>query len=84
MSALKVPTSIRIDASILKTLKVEAASENRSLSNYIEVLLYRLGYRPYNAETVQACKDAREGKTVGELDLSNFKTFMATAFDEED
>ena len=51
---LKASTSIRIDASVLEQIRSEARAENRSLSNYIETLLYRMGYRPYNAETAEA------------------------------
>lgn len=58
-TGLKESTSIRIDAGLLAQIKADAKAENRSLSNYLETLLYRMGYRPYNEETIQAC---REGK----------------------
>jgi len=44
----KVTTTIRIDASILEQMRSEARAENRSLSNYIETLLYKMGYGDHN------------------------------------
>lgn len=78
MNAVKASASIRIDASILETIKGEAKAENRSLSSYIESLFYRLGYRPYNEETVQACRDARAGKSAGVVDTSSPENFIAS------
>ena len=46
----KVTTTIRIDASILEQMRSEARAENRSLSNYIETLLYKMGYGSHNEE----------------------------------
>lgn len=78
-----MPASIRIDASILETIKEEARAENRSLSNYIETLFYRLGYRPYNEETVQACREAREGKSAGVVDTSSREAIEKSLFGDE-
>lgn len=78
-----MPASIRIDASILETIKEEARAENRSLSNYIETLFYRLGYRPYNEETVQACREAREGKSAGVVDTSSREAIEQSLFGDE-
>lgn len=83
MSTAKMPASIRIDASILETIKEEARAENRSLSNYIETLFYRLGYRPYNEETVQACREAREGKSAGVVDTSSREAIEQSLFGDE-
>lgn len=83
MSTVKLPASIRIDASILNTIKQEAQLENLSLSNYIETLFYRLGYRPYNEETVEACREAREGKSAGIVDTSSPKSFIASILEDE-
>lgn len=83
MNAVKMPASIRIDASILETIKEEARAENRSLSNYIETLFYRLGYRPYNEETVQACREAREGKSAGVVDTSSREAIEQSLFGDE-
>lgn len=84
MSSNKITASIRIDAELLKQLKDDAQASNRSLSKYVESLLYRLGYRPYNEETAQACQEAQAGASAGEVDATSFETFVATAFYEED
>ena len=79
----KSSMSLRIDSGVLSQIKEEAYSKNRSLSNYVETLLYRMGYRPHNEETIQACKDARERKIAGKVDTSNLETIEASLFDDE-
>lgn len=75
---LKEATSIRIDAGILEQIKREAKADNRSLSNYLETLLYRLGYRPYNEDTFLACQDARNGKSAGVVDTSSKESILSS------
>jgi hypothetical protein len=81
---LKASTSIRIDASVLEQIRSEARAENRSLSNYIETLLYRMGYRPYNAETAEACIDANSGRYAGSVDTTTRETIEASLFGNEE
>lgn len=81
---LKASTSIRIDASVLEQIRSEARAENRSLSNYIETLLYRMGYRPYNAETAEACIDAKSGRYAGSVDTTTRETIEASLFGNEE
>lgn len=81
---LKASTSIRIDASVLEQIRSEARAENRSLSNYIETLLYRMGYRAYNAETAEACIDAKSGCYAGSVDTTTRKTIEASLFGNEE
>ncbi len=82
-ATLKTSTSIRIDSDLLDQMKKEAKAENRSLSNYIETLLYRMGYRPYNEETIKACEEAKNGEFSGEVDTTNKSTIEASLFDDE-
>lgn len=82
-TGLKESTSIRIDAGLLAQIKEEAKADNRSLSNYLETLLYRMGYRPYNEETVQACREAREGKSAGVVDTSSREAIEQSLFGDE-
>ena len=82
-ATLKTSISIRIDSDLLDQMKKEAKAENRSLSNYIETLLYRMGYRPYNEETIKACEEARNGEFAGEVDTTNKSTIEASLFDDE-
>lgn len=81
---LKSTTSIRIDSSMLNQIKKEAKAENRSLSNYIETLFYRMGYRPYNEATAKACSEAKRGAFHGEVDTSSIETIDASLFDDEE
>lgn len=81
---LKEATSIRIDAGILEQIKREAKADNRSLSNYLETLLYRLGYRPYNEDTFLACQDARNGKSVGVVDTSSKESILSSILGDND
>lgn len=83
VSGLKESTSIRIDAGLLAQIKQEAKADNRSLSNYLETLLYRMGYRPYNEETIQACREAREGKSAGVVDTSSREAIEKSLFGDE-
>ena len=49
----KSSVSIRIDSEILKQLKEEAKKENTSLSDYLEALFRRIGYKAQRSnETV--------------------------------
>lgn len=82
-TGLKESTSIRIDAGLLAQIKEEAKADNRSLSNYLETLLYRMGYRPYNEETIQACREAREGKSAGVVDTSSREAIEQSLFGDE-
>ena len=79
----KSSMSIRIDTGVLSQIKKEAQSENRSLSNYVETLLYRMGYRPENKETIQACRDAKEGSSAGQVDTGSIEAIEASLFDTE-
>lgn len=83
VSGLKESTSIRIDAGLLAQIKQEAKADNRSLSNYLETLLYRMGYRPYNEETIQACREVREGKSAGVVDTSSREAIEKSLFGDE-
>lgn len=82
-STLKSSTSIRINTNILAQIKRDAEAEHRSVSNYLETILYRFGYRPYNEETIQACKDVREGDVAGTVDTSSPEAFVASILGNE-
>ena len=48
----KSSAHFRIDAGVLEQLRAEAKHENRSLSNYIESIFYRIGYKPSSTQQV--------------------------------
>ena len=83
ISSLKASTSIRIDANILAQIREEAKAEHRSLSNYLETLLYRWGYRPYNKETKQACDEAHKGEHAGTINTSSDEAFLSSILGDE-
>lgn len=83
MAITRTVTSVRIDTTILATLREEAKADNRSLSNYLEKLLFSLGYRPYNEETIQACRDARNGDVAGVVDTSSTENFIASILGDD-
>ncbi len=77
--------TIRIDADLLDALKTDAKADNRSLSNYLETLLYRIGYRKNNAETLEALREAKAGNSAGEVDMGSYDSFVSSILgDEED
>ena len=80
----KSSASIRINSGVLKQLKEEAKREDKSLSNYLEALLDEMGYRPYNEETIQACREVREGKVAGVVDTTNLETIEASLFGDDE
>ena len=74
-TSLKTSTSIRIDTDILSQIRAEAKAEHRSLSNYLETLFYRWGYRPNNQATFEACESARAGAYAGTIDTRSDEAF---------
>lgn len=82
-TSLKTSTSIRIDADLLSQIRAEAKAEHRSLSNYLETLLYRWGYRPYNQATFEACESARTGAYAGTIDTHSDEAFVASILGDE-
>ncbi|WP_278846502.1 toxin-antitoxin system protein [Porphyromonas gulae] len=79
----KEATSIRIDAGLLAQIKQEAKADNRSFSNYLEVLLYRMGYRIYNEETIQACREVMKGNVAGVVDTSSREAMELSLFGDD-
>ena len=74
----KVTVSIRIDASMMAQLRADAKDENRSLSNYLETLLYRIGYRPMNEDTLEAYRESLRGEVAGGVDTSSTEAMRAS------
>ena len=78
----KASTSIRIDADLLNTLKKNAKKDNRSLSNYLETILFDVVKRP-NQETLSAISEAKEGKTAA-VDISSYDTFVKSILNDNE
>jgi hypothetical protein len=69
-------TAFRFREDLLNLLRVEAKRENRSLNNYVESALMDIFYRKPNKETLEAMKEAREGKFAGTIDTTNMEAFI--------
>lgn len=78
----KASASISLDAHLLEELRADAKSENKNLSEYIQSLLYKLGYRPYNAETAKACIEMKNGIIGGIVDTSSKEAMEKSLFIE--
>ena len=63
-TTLKKPTSFRLNADLLETLKNRAKATHRSLNNYVECLLFDATYYEPNEETIAAMNEARSGKEL--------------------
>lgn len=72
----KKQTAFRLNEDLLERLKVEARKANRSLNNYVESVLMDVVYRTPNQTTLDAIKDAREGKFAGTIDTSSMEAFI--------
>lgn len=71
-------TSFRLRKDLLERLQAIAKEENRSLNNFVENALLEVIYRKPNATTLEAMREAENGKDLEELDLNNFKDYVAS------
>lgn len=54
MESTRIQTTIRLSPSLLDTLREQAAAANRTLSNYLEVLLSHGATKPLSSEQVDS------------------------------
>lgn len=71
-------TAFRLRSDLVEKLRDEAHRENRSLNNYVESLLLRFVHDIPNKTTMEAIQEARSGKELETLDLSDFNTYVAS------
>ena len=65
---MKVQTAFRIEEALLELVKEKAKGANRSLSNYVEHLLYQdVGNIP-NQTTIDAIEEAHNDKNLTTID----------------
>jgi hypothetical protein len=69
-------TAFRLREDLLNRMRTAAKRENRSLNNYVENTLMDIFYRKPNKETLEAIKEAREGKNLSEIDMTSMETFL--------
>ncbi|HET7361373.1 MAG TPA: hypothetical protein VFI78_05510 [Salinimicrobium sp.] len=71
----KVQTAIRLNQNLIDALKEKAKADQRSLNNYIEMVLRRdIGNIP-NAETIAAIEEAQDESKLETID--DVKGFFA-------
>lgn len=64
----KVQTAIRLNPDLLEALKEKAKADQRSLNNYIEMVLRRdVGNIP-NAATIEAIEEAKDKSKLERID----------------
>lgn len=68
----------RLRTELLERLKQMAANDNRSLNNFVETILMDAVYHKPNVATVAAMREAEEGKTLTEVDMTSFDTFVSS------
>ncbi len=71
-------TAFRLRKDLLDKLKKEAAKENRSVNNYVETLLLDAVYREPNEETLEAMREVESGIELENLDMENFRKYVAS------
>ena len=72
----RAPASFRLRSDLLELLKKKAKASNRSLNNYVESALMEYFYCEPTAETSEAADEVKSGRYAGQLDLSDFETFI--------
>lgn len=62
-------TAFRLREDLLNKIKEEAKKENRSINNYVETILLDAIYREPNETTLEAIREAKQGKLAGTTDM---------------
>ena len=83
VNSIDLLENLHLDSDLLSQIRAEAKAEHRSLSNYLETLFYRWGYRPYNQATFEACESARAGAYAGTIDTRSDEAFVASILGDE-
>jgi hypothetical protein len=73
---IKKQTAFRFSEDLLNRLRAAAKKENSSLNNYVENILMDVVYRKPNKETLDAIQEARDGKNLFEIDMTDMETFL--------
>lgn len=66
----------RLRAELIARLKQMAASNNRSLNNFVETILMDVAFNTPNNATITAMKDAKNDENLSDVDMSSFDTFL--------
>ncbi len=69
-------TAFRLREDLLNKIKEEAKKENRSINNYVETILLDVIYREPNETTLEAIREAKQGKLAGTIDTTDMETLI--------
>lgn len=69
-------TAFRLREDLLNKIKEEAKKENRSINNYVETILLDAIYREPNETTLEAIREAKQGKLAGTIDTTDMETLI--------
>lgn len=68
----------RLRTELLERLKQLAATDNRSLNNYVETILMDVAYSTPNATTLSAMKEAQDESTLTTVNMDSYDTFLSS------
>lgn len=69
-------TAFRLREDLLNKIKEEAKKGNRSVNNYVETILLDAIYREPNETTLEAIREAKQGKFAGTIDTTNMEALI--------
>ena len=75
-TTIKQQAAFRLNKDLLTQLRIRAKKENRSLSNYVECILFDVVYREPNEETLAAMREVESGVELETVDMTNLETFL--------
>ncbi|MDR3272816.1 MAG: hypothetical protein LBT29_05000 [Flavobacteriaceae bacterium] len=64
----KIQANFRLNRNLINTLKINAKNENRSLNNYVEVILSNAVFDVPNAETIRSIEDIETSRNISRID----------------
>ncbi len=76
--AIRKQTSFRLRTDLIESLQKEAKRHNRSLNNLVESVLMAFVSEKPNETTLAAMREAETSDHLETLDLTNFRSFVAS------
>lgn len=66
----------RLRSELIDRLKQMAASNNRSLNNFVETILMDVAYHTPNETTIAAMREAKDDANLTKVDMSSLDSFL--------
>ena len=76
LSANRKSTMFRLRTELVDRLKQLAATDNRSLNNYVETILMSVAYNTPNSETLAAMKEAADESKLTSVNMESYDSFI--------